>query len=118
MPAPIVVRPSITTCDEQLDAGAELDLLADDAIGADHDIVGQPRARLRRSPSDGFVASRDRLIVQDHRGEYRFGHQLVVDLGPALELPDIAAVALLDDVDVQADRREIPGGESGRCRCS
>ena len=33
--SPIVVRPATTTCEHELDAGAELDLAADDAIGAD-----------------------------------------------------------------------------------
>src|SRR5579875_3750372 len=41
------------------------------------------------------------LLVQDHRGEDGFGHQGVADLGPALELPDIAAMALFDDMHVE-----------------
>jgi hypothetical protein len=49
------------------------------------------------------------LIVEDHRGEHRLGHQLAAHLGAALEFPDIAAVALLRDTHVEA-----VAGKTGR----
>src|ERR1700674_828819 len=42
------------------------------------------------------------LIAEDHRGKYRFGHQLAANLGAALEFPDIGAMALLGDPDMEA----------------
>jgi hypothetical protein len=38
---PIVVRPSITQCGPTTAAGADPDLSADDAVGADLDVAGQ-----------------------------------------------------------------------------
>src|SRR5271166_4185964 len=43
----------------------------------------------------------DCLFVQNHRRKYGFGHQIVPDLCPALELPDIAAMTLLGDVHIE-----------------
>src|SRR5436190_22700718 len=45
------------------------------------------------------------LLVEDHRGEHRFRGKLAANFGAALELPDVAAVALLGDADMQAIAR-------------
>src|SRR6266851_4957393 len=41
------------------------------------------------------------LVAHDHRGKYRFRHQLAANLGAALEFPDIASVALLGDAHME-----------------
>src|SRR6266446_2723576 len=66
----------------------------------------------RRSRWSGFAAS-TALIVEDHRGKHRFGHQLAADLGAPLEFPHIAAVALLGDMDVEAVAGHDRAAEAG-----
>src|ERR1700686_4241947 len=41
------------------------------------------------------------LVAHDHRGKHRFRHQLAANLGAAFEFPDIAAIALLGDADME-----------------
>src|SRR5580658_8986714 len=48
----------------------------------------------------GWICATGRAsAVHDHRGEGRLGDELIIDLGFALELPDIAAMLLLCDMD-------------------
>src|SRR5882757_7737139 len=46
------------------------------------------------------------LIVQDHGGEHGLGHHVLADFGPTLELPDVPAVALFSDMNLEFGRRE------------
>src|ERR1700738_5732382 len=64
------------------------------------------RLQVRRWPSDGSDASGVCLLVENHRSKDRFGHQIVADLRPTFELPNIAAISLLRDVDIKPVARK------------
>src|SRR3984957_4094313 len=97
----------------EADAERQHNMFSDDAIGSDDDVVRQACARRDDRGGMDIWHRQSGLVVQDHRGKNRFRRELSADLGLAFELPDIATVALLRDLNLQDaagyDRTAKPG---------
>src|SRR5215472_18949511 len=51
-------------------------------------------------------------LIEDHRSKNRLGREMAIDLGLTLELPDIAAIALLGNVNIEAIPRNYRPAEA------
>ena len=103
-----------TTCERSSTSRPELDLRRRHGRRARSCTLAASVAPGSTTAVGWICAHRADSAVHDHGGEGRFGHELAVDHGLALELPDIAAVCCF--VRRRAPRAGRPGRTGRRKR--
>src|SRR5271169_5632567 len=112
VPSPIVVCPSTTTCARNVTPVCRATCLPTMQNGP----TTTSRAKLASGATMavGWIcAIASSLLVEDHRSVHSLGYQIVADLGPALEFPHIAAIALFDDLNAKGIAGKHRAAEPG-----
>jgi hypothetical protein len=104
-------------CAEQFDVVASATLRADMAERADLDVLADHGSvfddRQRMNASRWRQSCSCLILANDHRADIGFGDERSVNLGIAMEFPDIAALLLLDDMEFDPIARHDRLAEAG-----